>query len=294
MLIAALAIAGLTEGVFYLLPAFESARAWLVRRWGKRALAGWLALSAVTPYLIYSLPAGLFRWQAFALLAALTLVSAFWFVALPRHPLADALFVAFLGFVILGKLLPPIYPSPLERTRVDILGDLMWRRVAILAVLLFRPMEGVGFGFVPRGRDWLIGLRECLFFLPLAAALNLILGFARFQPPRGEWWKVAAVTAGVFLGMLWVVALFEEFFFRGLLQQWLGRWMKSATGGLIATSLIFGAAHLPFRTFPNWKFALLAAVAGVFYGRAFQKAGNIRAAMAAHALVNTTWRVFFA
>jgi hypothetical protein len=34
-------------------------------------------------------------------------------------------------------------------------------------------------------------------------------------------------------------------------------------------------------------------VAGWFYGRAYLKAGNIRAAMVAHALTNVTWRVLF-
>ncbi|HVX67819.1 MAG TPA: CPBP family intramembrane glutamic endopeptidase, partial [Bryobacteraceae bacterium] len=98
------------------------------------------------------------------------------------------------------------------------------------------------------------------------------------------WWATAAIAAGTFLGMLWVVALREEFFFRGLLQPWLG---------LIATSLLFGSVHLPFRDFPNWRFAVLAAVAGVFYGLAYRSARSVRAAMVTHALVNTAWRVFF-
>ena len=34
-------------------------------------------------------------------------------------------------------------------------------------------------------------------------------------------WK----TAAIFLGFLWVVALFEEFIFRGVLQQWLEEWI---------------------------------------------------------------------
>jgi hypothetical protein len=290
---AALVVAFLMEIALYLLPGFDAARAWLMERYGKWTLACLLVASAVAPYAVYSAPAGLFRWQSCAVLAALAIVAALWFVVLPRHPLADALFLVLVGAVVLGQVFPAVYASPLGRTRIDVLGDLMWRRLAILAVLFFRPLEGVGFGFLPRKRDWLVGVREFLFFLPLAVVLALALDLARFQPVRGEWWKVAGVAVGTFLGMLWVVALFEEFLFRGLLQQWLGEWMKSTTAGLIAASLIFGAVHLPFRAFPNWKFAILAAVAGVFYGRAFQKAGNIRAAMATHALVNTTWRMLF-
>jgi len=96
-----------------------------------------------------------------------------------------------------------------------------------------------------------------------------------------------------FFGVLWVVALSEEFFFRGLLQQWTSKWMSSETAGLIVTSLLFGAVHLWFRPFPNWRLAVLAAIAGVFYGLAFQRARSIRASMVTHALVVTTWRVFF-
>ncbi len=60
---------------------------------------------------------------------------------------------------------------------------------------------------------------------------------------------------------------------------------------MLFASLIFGAVHLPFRAFPNWRFALLAAAAGVAYGLAFRAARSIRAAMVAHALVVTTWRL---
>jgi len=99
--------------------------------------------------------------------------------------------------------------------------------------------------------------------------------------------------AAIFLGMLWVVALGEEFFFRGLLQQWIAQWTSRPALALVVASILFGAAHLGFRGFPNWRFALAAAVAGWFYGRAYQQAGSIRASMVTHALVVTVWRAWF-
>jgi membrane protease YdiL (CAAX protease family) len=63
---------------------------------------------------------------------------------------------------------------------------------------------------------------------------------------------------------------------------------------LIVASLLFGSVHLWYRAFPNWRFAVLAALEGVFYGLAFRQARSIRASMVTHALVVTTWRVFFA
>jgi membrane protease YdiL (CAAX protease family) len=98
----------------------------------------------------------------------------------------------------------------------------------------------------------------------------------------------------LFFGALWVIALPEEFFFRGLLQRWIGEWTGSRYLGLATASLLFGAAHLPFREFPNWRLATVAAVAGCFYGLAYQKADSIRASMVTHALVVTIWRTLFA
>jgi hypothetical protein len=53
-------------------------------------------------------------------------------------------------------------------------------------------------------------------------------------------------------------------------------------GGLIAASVAFGVVHLWFRAFPNWRFALLAAVAECFTGWLFVGA-SIRASMVTHA-----------
>jgi hypothetical protein len=94
--------------------------------------------------------------------------------------------------------------------------------------------------------------------------------------------------------MLWVTVLSEEFFFRGLLQQWIQKWTGKPVIALALTSILFGLAHLMYPPgFPNWRMVALASVAGVFYGRAFQQGKSIRAAMVTHTLVNVTWRVFF-
>jgi len=51
--------------------------------------------------------------------------------------------------------------------------------------------------------------------------------------------------------------------------------------------------NLWYRPFPNWRIAILAAVAGVFYGLAYRQARSIRASMVTHALTVTAWRLFF-
>ena len=129
-------------------------------------------------------------------------------------------------------------------------------------------------------------------FLPVGAALGYFTGFARLHPMAGVWWKLPGKAAGLFIGILWVVALGEEFFCRAFLQRELARKIGNVAG-LVAASVLFGAAHLWFRGFPNWRFALVAAVAGVFYGIALMRSGSVRACMVTHALVVTTWRVLF-
>jgi membrane protease YdiL (CAAX protease family) len=151
----------------------------------------------------------------------------------------------------------------------------------------------VGFGFWPSAREWKIGAVFFLLMLPVVAALAWWIGFGTFHAPTTSWIRTPVIVALNFFGALWVLSLGEEFFFRGLLQQWMTGWLRSEWAGLIATSILFGAVHLPRGGFPNWRFALLAAVAGVFYGLAFRQASSIRASMVSHALTVTTMRVFF-
>ncbi|MBM3728045.1 MAG: CPBP family intramembrane metalloprotease [Acidobacteria bacterium] len=279
----------LIEGPLYLLAGMETGRAAFARL--PRDVQPWvLGLSALAPYLIYSIPCGVYQWPHFGTLAGLIGLMAFWYCVAPRHALFDVLFLALFGMLMLSSTFKTIYAAPAGAPRVDILGKLMWVRLAVLAVVVGRGFP-VAFGFLPSAAQWKIGARQFLLFLPVGAAVGFGLGI--FQLDKAMPWapQTALTALGAFLGTLLVVAYFEEFIFRGVLQQWLGEWMGRPILGLILTSAIFGASHLPFRFFPNWKFALLAAIAGLFYGRAYREARDTRAAMAAHALVVTVWTV---
>lgn len=283
----------LWEASFYLIPGFAAVRKAIEGRWRPPVIALCLSASALAPYCAYTVPAGLFRWTSFVLLGALAAVLSFWYLCLPRNRLADAAFLLFVAAIVLGGSFSAIFPRPVAGLRLEILGQLMWTRLAATAVLWFRHAEGVGFGFIPSRTEWGIGIRQYLYFLPVGLPLGIWTGFLRFHPVDLEWWGFVAVAVGTFLGMFWVVALAEEFFFRGLLQQWLGLWLGNRTAGLVLATLAFGLVHLPFRSFPNWRFALVATVAGFFYGRAYSLSGGIRAAMVTHALVNATTRMLF-
>jgi membrane protease YdiL (CAAX protease family) len=145
-------------------------------------------------------------------------------------------------------------------------------------------MEGVNFGFWPEWREWKIGAAHFAVLLPVVFALAAWTGFATFTWPEWPWWETALRAVGTFAGILWVVALSEEFLFRGLLQRWIG---------IAGASVLFGLAHLGFRQFPNWRFAVVAGVAGVFYGLAYRRGGGIRSAMVAHAFTVTAWKTLF-
>src|SRR5258708_2747890 len=77
---APLIVAFLAEYVFYLLPGFARLRDWVAAEIPPRRLALWLALSALAPYLIYSLPTGQFHAVAAARLAALVFFVSFWYI----------------------------------------------------------------------------------------------------------------------------------------------------------------------------------------------------------------------
>jgi uncharacterized protein len=290
---AALAAAFTIEAWLYVLPGFEAARKRLEQRLRRLALALLMTLGAALPYCVYAVPLGLFRWQSLAGILLLAAVVSFWYVLLPRRPAIDLAFVALVAVVVLLNPFKRFYATPVPRLPLAILGQLMWTRLAIWACLSLAHMRVEGFGFWPRRKEWAAGALNFLLFLPIGAVLAWALKLVRFHLPTTDWRLTALLAAGTFLGMLWVVALREEFFFRGLLQRWLRRWLRNEWAGLALAAVLFGLVHLSFRGFPNWRFALVAAVAGLFYGRACLAARSVRAAMVTHALVNTVWRVFF-
>jgi len=281
----------LAEVALYMLPGFAGVR---------RAIAGLpramvpvlLALAAIVPYALASVALGSFRLASLAAIAGLAAAISFWYAVFRPGLIADLLFLGVIGSVFLSRVFHLLYPAPVHGVPFDILGRLMWVHTGIIVVLCIRGLEA-GFGFVPSTREWGIGILFAAAFVPVGFLLGYWLRAAHWHPVVALSWKLPLLILGRFLGILWVVALTEEFFVRGFLQQILVRTMRSDAGAIAVTSLIFGALHLPFVAFPNWRFAILAAVAGAFYGVAFVKGRGIRAPMVAHALVVTTWQLLF-
>ena len=252
-----------------------------------------LVIAAVAPYCLAALALRNFSWHSLGVIAALAVVASFWYVVFPHQTAVDILFLVFIAAVWLARAIPPLYASPLAALPLGLLGQLMWFRTGIFAILSVRRMKNVGFGFWPAAREWKIGVLYFAALVPVAAVAGWALHFARPHLHYAGWERTTLFGLATFFGILWVVALGEEFFFRGLLQQWIAAWLRSEWAGLLLAALLFGSVHLWYRAFPNWRFAVLAGVAGIFYGMAYRQARSIRASMVTHALTVTAWRLFF-
>lgn len=283
------AAAFLIEYAFYLIPGFAAVRRRIAGALPVRGLAAAMAASAVLPYLIASLGTGTFHFDNLLRLSVLAVFVSFWFVYRTPGWSSDLSMLAVLIAALVLKFFPRIYLEPMDGLRIDVLGQLMLIRTSAFAILEIREADVRGFGFWPTLAEWRIGLKYFLLFLPVGAALILLLKVSRFDPN----WREAYLVPVTFAGLFWVVALSEEFLFRGLLQQRLEDWLRRPAPAILLSSVLFGLVHLGFGKFPNWGFAAVAAAAGLFYGQAYREASSIRASMVAHALTATAWRTLF-
>jgi uncharacterized protein len=275
----------LIEYSFYLVPAFPAVR----DRFTGWRLPALLVAGAVLPYLACCCGAVPFRWISLAELAGAALVLGLWYYVLPAKPLADLGFLAVVAALVLSKFFKVIYPVPVPKLELSILGKLAIFQSAVLVLMLARRVPETGYGFWPSAREWRIGALNFLYFVPVGLPLALALHAVKFAPEHRLW-----LIAATFFGILWAVALAEEFFFRGVLQPELEKLLSSRAGALLLTATLFGLVHLPYGgRFPNWRWVLIAGSLGWFCGRARNQAGNIRAAMVTHTLTVTALRAFF-
>jgi uncharacterized protein len=250
----------------------------------------WVALLFL-PYLVYAFGTGAFHPPAFLRLVL--------YVALPTLLVylgRDRKGPGVLDFLAVLAIWLPFDLRLLEGIWTWPEGQGSYGYQAVLAVdlavflfVLYRGLEGVGYRFRLGFRGlFTVGLSFALFSaiaIPLGLAIDFIAYQARDFDPVA------------FLGSLLVILLFigipEELLFRGLIQNFLDQWWGKGSPSLIAASLLFGAAHLNNAPAPNFPYALLASIAGVFYGFTFRRAGNLLAPAMLHALVDTVWRAFF-
>lgn len=238
------------------------------------------------PYALVACSAHIFQWRWLALYTLLPVaIAALLWDARRADPDQRSNWRDFLVLIVLGLAVDLRWFQPAWPPRLTVFNKILLLDAGIYAFLYVRQLNGVGFNLRLRPRDLGIGWREFLFYAPIAIALGLAIGFLHFHAvvpsaPRA----VAAFAFSFFL-----VAVPEELFFRGWLQNLLERRMGRAPA-LILTAVLFGLAHFNKRAAHfNWRYVLLAAIAGIFYGRAWRHGRSVGASAITHATVDTVW-----
>jgi membrane protease YdiL (CAAX protease family) len=158
--------------------------------------------------------------------------------------------------------------------------------------LAIRNLDGVGFRLGFRRRDIIDGLANFAAFALLAIPLGHALGFIAFRPQSASFGDFALQLFGIYL----TIAIPEELLFRGILQNSLVRSLRGPQHGLyglLIAAAVFGAAHLHHAPAPNWRYAIMATLAGIFYGNAYRTRQRLSSPALTHALVDTVWHFWF-
>lgn len=243
-------------------------------------LAGLLAL----PYFAFAAGSPALQWRMAISITAFPILLA-GFLGLPKLPSkmtwrdAGALLLITAAYFL--RWFHAAWPA------AAIFPKLFLADVALYCFLVARPLDAMGYSLVPSRTTVWIGIREWLFYFPFALVIGEATGFIHFHraiPSAGT--PVGAVVT--FL----LIALPEELFFRGILQNLLETTL-GRTGALVLASVLFGLSHFNHGSAFNWRYVLLATIAGVFYGRAWRSQRQIFSSVLTHTLVDVVWTLWF-
>ncbi len=258
-----------------------------------RMLSAWAQLSCPAllslPYVLVAGGAGTFRWEWFVLYAALPVAVAFLLWLAARSGKAqDATWQDFLVLAVLGLAVDLRWFEAAWPAHLAIFNKVILLDAGIYGFILVRNLEGTGFDLRLRWRDAAIGLREVAFYTPIALILGLGLGFLHLHAVLQPFKSIAFAWIFTFF----FIAVPEELFFRGWLQNLLERRMGRYPA-LLLTAALFGLAHFNKRAVHfNWRYVLLAAIAGIFYGRAWRQQRRVGASAVTHASVDAIWSLW--
>jgi membrane protease YdiL (CAAX protease family) len=255
-----------------------------------QSMPGWLRLvvpaALATPYLLVALSTGMFHWQWLAVYALLPVaVAALLMRASRQDPgqlgnWCDFLILAVVGLAVDLRWFEHAWPPHLGVFNKVLLLD-----AGIYGFLAIRELDGVGFDLRLRARDFSTGVRKLAIYASIAILLGLALGFLHWNPQQHLLLKAPAALIFTFF----FIAVPEELFFRGWLQNLLERRMGRLPA-LCLTAVLFGLAHFNKRAIHfNWRYVLLAAIAGVFYGCAWRQDRRVAASALTHTFVDTLW-----
>jgi uncharacterized protein len=156
----------------------------------------------------------------------------------------------------------------------------------------FRRIGGMKYNLPRDWRDLWLPLAGFAIIAPALIAVGIAIGFIPLPHlPTQSAGRMAAAVGIIFAA----TALPEEILFRALIQNLMMQRFGASTRTLLFASFIFGCAHLdngPQPT-PNWRYMIVATIAGVAYGRVFQKSQSVASSAALHTMVDWTKHFFF-
>jgi uncharacterized protein len=250
-----------------------------------------LGAAALLPYLLYLLGTSNLLPSRVVVMAGLIFVPiGLAFTAGTAAPGAWQDFVSMLGIWIFVKFGPRgwLWPYPAGKLS-HVLTSLVAVVAALAAFLLVRRAKGIGYS-IGWGKRWGVYVGgSFLAFACIAIPLGMALRFITFRPLWNRW----GTTVGLSLAILVFTAWPEELLFRGLLQNFLSKASNSELAGWWTASVLFGFSHITNLGFPNWRYVILATIAGLFYGWTWRKTGSIFASALVHGAVDTVWHFLF-
>ena len=256
-------------------------------------LAGGILLGAAAflAYLIYALGTntfGILRVGAVAIFVFVPLALAASAERKPAGTWQD--FLLLVGVWAAVKFGPSHFVWPYPGGRLAyVFTVLLAVNVALAAFVLVRRVDGIGYS-IGWGRHWgFFVLGSFIVFACIAIPLGTGIHFIAFAPQWHAWSSLLWTSLGIFFFTAWP----EEFLFRGLLQNILSRASKSDLAGWWTASVLFGFSHITNLGFPNWRYVVLASIAGICYGWTWRKTGSIFASAIVHALVDVSWHFLF-
>ncbi len=256
-------------------------------------LSLWLQLilpaTLAIPYAIVTLSSQTFHWQWLLLYALLPVaITGLLHCAAAEDPLQHGTWRDFFVLATVGLAVDLRWFERAWPPHLSIFNKMLLLDAGIYGFVAIRQLRGTGFDLRIRPRDLKFGLRELALYAPVAILLGLALGFLHIAP-QPHWLRAAPFAL---LFTFFFIAVPEELFFRGWLQNLLEKRL-GPTPALFTTAILFGLAHFNKRAAHfNWRYVLLAAIAGIFYGRAWRAERRVAASAFTHACVDAIWSLF--
>lgn len=278
--------------LFYLLaPAMPAGRALLAKVIAGRYKSFIVLALLVVPYLLYTLGTRDFHWSALGRLLAIAAPVISVYSAFPvryeaRFNWQDMLASIWMVSVVLFHLFKGIWNVPVH---LDFMGRLFMVSLGVFCWTYIRVVPDLGYRLEFSRKTVLAASSNFAWFAAIAIPLGFMLGFTSWNPR----WRGVLDFALAYAQVLLFIAVLEELFFRGFLQNLLETSFRSWWLGQLIASCIFGLFHILHAPFPNWRYVALASIAGWFYGSSYRSGGTLLSSALLHAGVDTVWRTFF-